>query len=103
MGGGGFEVQDFLLGFAQVVAGFGKYPLQEMPVLFEGIVMQEFCLILTFDPSDAQAEELAVVLDLPAELLDFVEPCLEFRIVLVLVGAEQEIIAFIAIRAVPSL
>ena len=102
-GGGGLEVQDLLLGLAQVIARLGKDPLQKMAVFGKTLVIEESFLQFGFDPGDAEVKELALVFELFAELFDLVEPGLQFRIVLVLLGPEPEIIPFIAVGAILSL
>ena len=66
-------------------------------------MLEEALLVLGLDPRDAEMKELAVVLELLAELLDLVEGRLELRVVLVLLRPEPEIIPLVAVGAVEPL
>ena len=86
-----------------MIAGLGKDTLQKMAVVCQERGCEELLLKLRFDPGDPEVKELALVFELFAELVDLVEPGLQLRIVLVLLGLEPEVIPFIAVCAVLSL
>src|SRR5208283_4658824 len=88
---------------AEMIAGFCEYPLQEMPVLPEPVICQKLPLQLRFDPRYAKIKKLNVIFDLLAEIFDFIETGFQFRIVLILLSAKPEIVAFVTIGPVPPL
>ena len=83
-----------------MIAGLGKDPLQKMAVVYEVRGCEELLLKLRFDPGDPEVKELALVFQFFAELIDLVEPGLQLRIVLVLLGPEPKVIPFIAVGAI---